>query len=72
MSDETREQAVGIFGGELLLINKYCTIDIDAFLALFADAFPNPTYTKLMEIDEGKMGYEQYFTKLKDDGKLPQ
>lgn len=60
-----------LFGfSEHLQINKYTTITISDFKRLFKDAFPNPTYEKLMNIDNGEKGYEEFFGELKQKGLL--
>lgn len=64
------EEAKVIFG-ETVKFNNW-TIETEDFLQIFQGAFPNPTYTKLMEIDKGKKGYQDYFDYLLEKGKLPQ
>lgn len=67
---EHLDEALDIFG-EVIQYNGWQT-DIETFIHLFGAAFPNPTYTKLMAIDQGRMGYQDYFQSLVSAGKLPQ
>ena len=55
---------------EYFRVNKYTFIPISDFRVLFKDAFPNPTYEKLMNIDNGEKGYKKFFDKLKQKGIL--
>jgi hypothetical protein len=54
--------------GHTITFDGGSRVYIEEFYLLFSEAFPNPSYDKLMEIDGGKMGYANVFYKWKEEG----
>jgi len=63
------EEARQLIGGDYIFFGWQ--VSVETFVSIFRDAFPSPTYAKLMEIDQGRKGYQEYFGSLVEDGKLP-
>lgn len=46
------------------------TVDGERFRQIFQQALPNPDYDTLVLIDGGKLGYKEFFDRLKEEGIL--